>query len=159
MAGLFGNRVINFFGAFAFFFAACLLLVSAIWVVEYELNQPATPKPAAPAPGASRGPSQTESASRGAGRAANDASKKDGGAKPGTSAAQKPAAAPDQGLFQTAGTWINHNLGFHQISIEAKRSLSVLFSVIGTFFTIRTYLLNRRRLHLLEQSHKNGRPT
>jgi hypothetical protein len=144
MSGFFGSRMVNLIGALVFFVVAAMLIISAVWYID-QLDEPR------PAAKSAAGAPRPEAAAPRAARPALESA-------PARSPAARPAAqAQDRGVLTNVSSWINSNLGFAQISNEAKRTLSLIFTLVGTFFTVRTYFINRRRAQLLEERSR-GEP-
>jgi hypothetical protein len=72
-----------------------------------------------------------------------------------TQAETKRAKKDDTpGPIKAVSHWLNKTLGLHLLKEETKSMISLLCAFVGTFFSFRTFLLNRRRTQLLEESLK-----
>ena len=136
---MFKSRMFNIVSAIAFFAVAVVMIMAAAFVYDHG-DRISTSAPTS-LPKITTAPSTTAQKQAPAPRATQLESRK----------TQKDTSP---GLMKSASRWLNETFGLHLLKEETKSMISLLCAVIGSVFSFRTFLLNRRRTHLLEESLK-----
>ncbi|KAB2851312.1 MAG: hypothetical protein F9K44_01980 [Hyphomicrobiaceae bacterium] len=137
------SRMFNLISAVGFFVVAIVMVVAAAYIYDHADDPKA--------------PSATKSAPKvGAPReTAPPTAQRQVTAPRATQAEPRKAQKNDTpGPIKTVSLWLNKTLGLHLLKEETKSMISLLCAVVGSFFSFRTFLLNRRRMRLLEDSLK-----
>lgn len=136
---MFKSRMFNIVSAIAFFAVAVVMIMAAAFIYDHA-DSPPTVSPKS-LPQVTTAPPSTAQKQAQAPRATQQEAKK----------AQRDSSPS---LMKTASHWLNKTFGLHLLKEETKSMISLLCAVIGSVFSFRTFLLNRRRTQLLEESLK-----